>query len=328
MWSSPEKLKELQKAKSQILDRVGSFDNATARIQYIEESLSILDEAGGEIFLEEITKELDAIKQYLKEVELSTMLSGETDRNNAIVTIHPGAGGVESQDWGQMLMRMYLKWAEKRGFATKIVDMQMGDEAGIKGVTFTVSGPFAYGYLKTEAGIHRLVRISPFDANSRRHTSFCAVFVYPEIEDAITVTIKDEDLRIDTFRSSGAGGQHVNKVSSAVRITHIPTGFVVSCQSERSQHKNKETAMLILQSRLYDLERRERDKKMDALVGDKKDISWGNQIRSYTLQPYRLVKDHRTGVEVGNVDAVLDGDIEVFVEACLKASVSQKSLQV
>jgi peptide chain release factor 2 len=321
-------LKDLQKSKSQIQDRVGSFDTAASKIQYIEESLSILDESGGEIFLEEIKTEIEAVKGYLKEVELTTTLSGETDRNNAIVTIHPGAGGVESQDWGQMLMRMYLRWAEKHGFASKIVDMQMGDEAGIKGVTFTVTGLFAYGYLKTEAGIHRLVRISPFDANSRRHTSFCAVFVFPEIEDAITVNIRDEDLRIDTFRASGAGGQHVNKVSSAVRITHIPSGIVVSCQSERSQHKNRETAMLILQSRLYDLERRERDKKIDAIVGDKKDISWGNQIRSYTLQPYRLVKDHRTGVEVGNVDAVLDGDIDIFIEACLRAGISQKALQV
>lgn len=328
VWSSPEKLKDLQKSKSQIQDRVGSFDTAASKIQYIEESLSILDESGGEIFLEEIKTEIEAVKGYLKEVELTTTLSGETDRNNAIVTIHPGAGGVESQDWGQMLMRMYLRWAEKHGFASKIVDMQMGDEAGIKGVTFTVTGLFAYGYLKTEAGIHRLVRISPFDANSRRHTSFCAVFVFPEIEDAITVNIRDEDLRIDTFRASGAGGQHVNKVSSAVRITHIPSGIVVSCQSERSQHKNRETAMLILQSRLYDLERRERDKKIDAIVGDKKDISWGNQIRSYTLQPYRLVKDHRTGVEVGNVDAVLDGDIDIFIEACLRAGISQKALQV
>lgn len=321
-------MKDLQKSKSQIQDRVGSFDTAASKIQYIEESLSILDESGGEIFLEEIKTEIEAVKGYLKEVELTTTLSGETDRNNAIVTIHPGAGGVESQDWGQMLMRMYLRWAEKHGFASKIVDMQMGDEAGIKGVTFTVTGLFAYGYLKTEAGIHRLVRISPFDANSRRHTSFCAVFVFPEIEDAITVNIRDEDLRIDTFRASGAGGQHVNKVSSAVRITHIPSGIVVSCQSERSQHKNRETAMLILQSRLYDLERRERDKKIDAIVGDKKDISWGNQIRSYTLQPYRLVKDHRTGVEVGNVDAVLDGDIDIFIEACLRAGISQKALQV
>ncbi len=291
----------------------------------MEDSLSILGEDEGEIFFGEIRKEIDALKSYLREVELATMLSGETDRNNAIVTIHPGAGGVESQDWAQMLMRMYLRWAEKRNFATKIVDTQVGEEAGIKGATFTIEGPFAYGYLKTEAGIHRLVRISPFDANSRRHTSFSAVFVYPEIDEAIKVNLRDEDLRIDTFRASGAGGQHVNKVSSAVRITHLPTGIVVSCQSERSQHKNKETALMILQSRLYDLEQRKREEKLDSIVGDKKDISWGNQIRSYTLQPYRLVKDHRTNIEVGNVDAVLDGDIDVFIEACLKAGVCQKT---
>jgi peptide chain release factor 2 len=217
-----------------------------------------------------------------------------------------------------MLMRMYLRWAEMKGYKTEIVDLQIGDEAGIKGVTFTVEGPYAYGYLKAEAGIHRLVRISPFDANKRRHTSFSAVIVYPEIEDDIKIDIKDEDLKIDTFRASGAGGQHVNKVSSAVRITHIPTGIIVSCQSERSQHRNREVAMKILKSRLYDISLKEREQKLEDIVGDKKEISWGNQIRSYVIQPYRLVKDHRTNIEVGNVDAVLDGDIDVFIEGYLK----------
>jgi peptide chain release factor 2 len=241
------------------------------------------------------------------------------DKNNAIVNIHPGAGGTESQDWAQMLMRMYLRWAENHGFKTEIVDLQIGEEAGIKGVTFTVTGQYAYGYLKSEAGIHRLVRISPFDANKRRHTSFAAVLVYPEIQDDITVDMKDEDLRIDTFRASGAGGQHVNKVSSAVRITHIPTGIIVSCQSERSQHRNKELAMRILRSRLYDISIKTREKKLEDIIGDKKEISWGNQIRSYTLQPYRLVKDHRTDLEIGNVDAVLDGDIDGFILEYLKS---------
>ncbi len=240
------------------------------------------------------------------------------------MTIHPGAGGTESQDWAQMLMRMYLRWAETHGYRTEIVDLQIGDEAGIKGATFTVEGPYAYGYLKAEAGIHRLVRISPFDANKRRHTSFSAVLVYPEIEDDIKIEIRDEDLKIDTFRASGAGGQHVNKVSSAVRITHIPTGIIVSCQSERSQHRNREVAIKILKSRLYDMSLKEREQKLEGIVGDKKEISWGNQIRSYVLQPYRLVKDHRTNIEVGNVDAVLDGDIDIFIKGYLKILTNTK----
>lgn len=239
------------------------------------------------------------------------------DKNNAIVTIHPGAGGTESQDWAQMLMRMYMRWAEAHGFKTDIVDLQPGDEAGIKGVTFTVQGPYAYGYVKAEAGVHRLVRISPFDANKRRHTSFSAVIAFPEIEEDINIEVREEDLKIDTFRASGAGGQHVNKVSSAVRFTHIPTGIIVSCQSERSQLRNREMAMKILKSRLYDLSVRDREKKIDNIVGDKREISWGSQIRSYVLQPYRLVKDHRTNIESGNVDSILDGNIDVFIKAYL-----------
>ncbi len=217
-----------------------------------------------------------------------------------------------------MLLRMYLRWSETKGFKTEILDYQVGEEAGIKGVTFLVEGRYAYGYLKAEAGIHRLVRISPFDANNRRHTSFAAVFVFPEIEDDIKIEIREEDIKVDTFRASGAGGQHVNKVSSAVRITHIPSGIVVSCQSERSQYRNKELAMKILKSRLFDQMQKEQEKKLEKLTGDKKDISWGNQIRSYTLQPYRLVKDHRTNIENGNVDAVLDGSIDVFIKGYLK----------
>ena len=234
------------------------------------------------------------------------------------MTIHPGAGGTESQDWAQILMRMYLRWAEKRGFTTQIIDLLPGEEAGIKSATLTVSGPYAYGYLKAEAGVHRLVRISPFDANKRRHTSFSAVLVYPEIEEDMDVEINEDDLKIDTYRASGAGGQHVNKTSSAVRITHMPTGIIVACQNERSQHKNKAMAMKILKARIYDLQLKEQEKKMEGIVGDKKGISWGNQIRSYILQPYRLVKDHRTDIEVGNVDAVLDGEINVFIAAYLR----------
>jgi peptide chain release factor 2 len=222
-----------------------------------------------------------------------------------------------------MLMRMYLKWAEKRGLETQVVDLQPGDEAGIKSATITVTGPYAYGYLKAEAGVHRLVRISPFDANKRRHTSFSAVFVYPEIEEDVKIDINDDDIRIDTYRASGAGGQHVNKTSSAIRITHLPTGVVVTCQNERSQHKNKAMAMKILKAKLFDLGIREQEKKMEGIVGDKRDIAWGSQIRSYVLQPYRMVKDHRNNLEVGNVDAVLDGGIDIFIDAYLRRKVAK-----
>ena len=319
VWTLPEKIRELQKKKAVILENITPLEAAIKRVSYLEESVEILDEDEGEIFFEEIRRDISGLKTYLDEVEFRLLLSVEADRNNAIVTIHPGAGGVESQDWAQMLMRMYMRWAETRGFKTEIADLQMGDEAGIKGATFTVEGPYAYGYLKAEAGIHRLVRISPFDANKRRHTSFAAVLVYPEIEDDIIVDIRDEDLKVDTFRASGAGGQHVNKVSSAVRITHIPTGIIVACQSERSQLRNKELAMKIVRSRIYDMTLKSREKKIDGFIGDKKEISWGNQIRSYTLQPYRLVKDHRTNMEVGDVDAVLDGRIDSFITAYLKS---------
>jgi peptide chain release factor 2 len=241
----------------------------------------------------------------------------EEDKNNAIVTINSGAGGTESQDWAQMLMRMYLRWIERKGFKAEIADVLQGEEAGIKSVTLTVSGKYVFGFLKGEAGVHRLVRISPFDANKRRHTSFAAVLIYPEIDENIEIEIKDDDLRMDFFRASGAGGQHVNKTSSAVRITHIPSGIVVSCQNERSQHKNKATALKILRSRLYTLKKKEKDEKMVDFIGEKKDIAWGSQIRSYVLQPYQLVKDHRTGVEIGNVDAVLDGGLDEFIKGYL-----------
>ena len=240
------------------------------------------------------------------------------DKNNAILAIHPGAGGTESQDWAQMLMRMYLRWAERHKFNAQIVDLQMGEEAGIKSATITITGQYAYGYLKGEAGVHRLVRISPYDAGKRRHTSFAAVLVFPEVEDDIDIELKDDDIKMDTFRASGAGGQHVNKTSSAVRLTHIPSGIIVSCQNERSQHKNKAIAMKILKARLYDLRLKEQEKKIDGFVADKKGIAWGSQIRSYILQPYRIIKDHRTDIETGNVDAVLEGDIDNFIKAFLQ----------
>ena len=250
-------------------------------------------------------------------LELRRMLGGEHDADNAIVSLHPGAGGIEAQDWADMLLRMYLRWAEKKGYRVEVVDCLPGEGAGIKSATFTVEGPYAYGHLRAEAGIHRLVRISPFDANARRHTSFASVFVYPDIEKDVEVEIRDEDLRIDTFRASGAGGQHVNKTDSAVRITHLPTGVVVCCQNERSQHRNKATAMKILRARLYEIEMQKKQEKMEELHKSKKEIAWGSQIRSYVLHPYRMVKDHRTGVEVGNADAVLDGEVDQFIKAYL-----------
>ena len=294
------------------------FDAVVEKLSYLEESLDILEEEEGEAFLKEIQEGIADLRKSIEGIELRHFLSGELDLNNAILTIHPGAGGTESQDWAQMLMRMYLRWAETHGFATEVIDLQPGEEAGIKGVTFTVTGQYAYGYLKAEAGVHRLVRISPFDANKRRHTSFAAILVFPEIEENIKVDINDDDLKIDTFRASGAGGQHVNKTSSAVRITHIPTGIIVTCQNERSQHKNKAMALKVLRARLYDLQQEAQEKKVEGIVGDKKGISWGNQIRSYILQPYRLVKDHRTGLEVGNVDNVLNGDIDRFIDVYLR----------
>jgi len=244
-------------------------------------------------------------------------MTGEDDDKNAIVTIHAGAGGTEAQDWTEMLLRMYLRYAENKGFRTEILDLLEGDEAGIKSVTFTASGPYAYGYFKSEHGIHRLVRISPFDASGRRHTSFAAVQVLPEVDDRIEINIQDKDLRVDTFRASGPGGQHVNKTSSAVRLTHLPTGIVVTCQSERSQHRNRELALKVLRARLYDLEKRKREEKKQEIQESLKEIAWGSQIRSYVLQPYRLIKDHRTSHEEGNVEAVLNGDLDAFVEAYL-----------
>ena len=253
----------------------------------------------------------------VEEIEFRHMLNGEHDISSAFVNINAGAGGTEAQDWVEMLLRMYLRWTEKKNFKTEIIEILTGDEAGIKNVTFSVVGDYSYGYLKAEVGIHRLVRISPFDAGKRRHTSFASVFVYPDIEDEIVVEIDESDLRIDTFRSSGAGGQHVNKTDSAVRITHLPTGIVAQCQNERSQHKNKAMAMKVLKARLYEQQMEEQAKKMEELHSDKKQIAWGSQIRSYIMQPYQMVKDHRTNKEVGNVEAVLDGNIDGFIKEYL-----------
>jgi peptide chain release factor 2 len=287
------------------------------RLGDLEAMVELASEEGGEGLVEELSRETAVIQSDISRSEIAALLSEELDMVNAIVSIHPGAGGVEAQDWAEMLMRMYLRWAEKSGFGRDVLDYQSGEEAGVKSVTFTVSGDYAYGKLKAEAGVHRLVRISPFDANKRRHTSFASVYVYPEVKEDIDITIDEKDLRIDTYRASSAGGQHVNKTDSAVRITHLPTNIVVQCQNERSQLKNKNVAMKVLRSRLYELRKKEQDDKLGKVVSEKKDIAWGSQIRSYVFQPYQLVKDHRTGMETGNVSAVMDGEIEQFIEAYL-----------
>jgi len=265
----------------------------------------------------EVSKNLDDFSAQLDSFELYTYLSGPDDSHDAIITIHPGAGGTESQDWAEMLFRMYNRWAEARGFKITLIDYQAGDEAGLKSATMSIEGEYAYGYLKSESGVHRLVRISPFDANNRRHTSFVSIHVYPEVDDNIKVDINEADLRIDTYRASGAGGQHVNKTSSAVRITHIPSGIVVQCQSERSQHKNKASAMRVLRSRLYQLEQEKQQEEMKKFEDAKKKIEWGSQIRSYIFHPYNLVKDHRTGVQTSDIQRVMDGDLEIFINAYL-----------
>jgi peptide chain release factor 2 len=274
-------------------------------------------EGGDEEATVEFEKQVIALEKEIREAELQRMLGEEHDAGNAIVSLHPGAGGLEAQDWAEMLLRMYLRWAERKDYKVEMADYLPGEGGGVKSATFTVEGPYAYGYLKAEAGIHRLVRISPFDANSRRHTSFASIFVYPELDDTVEVDIRPEDLRVDTYRAGGAGGQHVNKTDSAVRLTHLATGIVVTCQNERSQHKNRSTAMKILRARLYELELEKQKERMEDLHKSKKEIAWGSQIRSYVLHPYRMVKDHRTGVEMGNTDAVLDGDIDGFIEAYL-----------
>jgi peptide chain release factor 2 len=272
----------------------------------------------------DLQREIEALSGVLEKLETETLLSGENDPRNAIVTIHPGAGGTESQDWADMLLRMYLRWAERQGFETVLYDYQPGEEAGLKSATFAVNGEYAFGLLQSEIGVHRLVRISPFDQAKRRHTSFASVFVSPEIDDSIEVVIKPEDIRVDTYRSSGKGGQHVNTTDSAVRITHIPTGIVASCQNERSQHKNRDRAMSMLRSKLYEFEMEKKREATKKIEDSKLDIDFGSQIRSYVLQPYRLIKDHRTKTEVGDVDRVLDGDLQPFIRAYLLARRGEK----
>lgn len=306
------------KERSRLQDELDRWNELLKQGEDLCQLIEMAEEEQDSAMLPELEDELAGLEKELTQLQLRTLLGEEHDINNAIVAIHPGAGGTESQDWADMLLRMYLKWAEKKGFKSQIVDQLPGEEAGIKSVTFTVSGEYAYGYLKAEFGVHRLVRISPFDANKRRHTSFASVFVCPEVDEGIDLHIDPKELRIDTFRSSGAGGQHVNVTDSAIRITHLPTGIVAQCQNERSQHRNKDTALKILRARIYEYRRKERQGIREELEAEKKGIAWGNQIRSYVFQPYQLVKDHRTLAEVGNVGAVMDGEIDLFIEAYLR----------
>jgi peptide chain release factor 2 len=274
-------------------------------------------EESDEDTVNEASRQIRQLEKRIKIYAIDLTLDGEDDPNNAIVSINAGAGGTEAQDWAEMLFRMYLRWIDQKGFKSSIIDLQPGDEAGIKSVTFTAVGNYAYGYLKTETGVHRLVRISPFNAGGKRHTSFASVFVYPELNNEIVVSIADKDLRIDVFRASGAGGQHVNKTSSAVRITHLPSGIVVQCQQEKSQHRNKDLAMKVLKSRLYQLEKQKQDEKQQEMHSGKDEIAWGSQIRSYVMHPYQMVKDHRINMEVGNINSVLDGNLDPFIEGVL-----------
>jgi peptide chain release factor 2 len=322
-WNDAEKAQSILREQSAFKGVIDSWEKHRADLEEARFFLDVAKDEKSEEALNEAATKVTEVAKGMAQTELTQLLGGPDDRRNAIVSLHPGAGGTEAQDWAEILLRMYLRWCDRRGYRKEILEYQPGEEAGVKSVTLLVEGDYAYGYLKAEAGIHRLVRISPFDANSRRHTSFASVFVYPEVDDDIKVEINEADLRVDTYRSSGAGGQHVNKTDSAVRLTHIPTGIVVACQNERSQHKNRAMAMKILKSRLYDLEIEKQKEKMETYHKTKKDIAWGSQIRSYVLHPYRMVKDHRTNVEVGNADAVLDGDIDQFIQAyLLKASES------
>jgi peptide chain release factor 2 len=316
-WNDQDKAREVLQKKTKLTEALDKWERFNSEINDIENLGSIALQEKDEKVLQDLAHELEPLISAVCQEELKMMLNSEQDSLNAIISIHAGAGGTEAQDWAEMLLRMYLRWTEKKGFVTKIIDSLPGDEAGIKSVSFTVEGEYAYGYAKAEIGIHRLVRISPFDANARRHTSFASVFVYPEVNDEIKIEINEDDLRIDTFRAGGKGGQHVNKTDSAVRITHLPSGIVVQCQNERSQHQNKAMAMKYLKSRLYEKELELKNEKINEENKLKKDIAWGSQIRSYILHPYKMVKDHRTNLENNNANKVLDGDLDDFIQAYL-----------
>ena len=316
-WDDQAEAKKVQRQLGQLQDLIGVWGKNFGELEDAEMLLDMAKEENDEDTYQDVVSGLDDLKSRIDLVELECMFSGDHDTNNAILTIHAGAGGTEAQDWVGILLRMYLRWAEIKGFKADILDLLPGDEAGTKSVTILIKGKYAYGYMRSEIGIHRLVRISPFDASGRRHTSFASVMVLPELDDDVEIEINDKDIRIDTYRASGSGGQHVNKTDSAIRITHFPSGIVVQCQNERSQHRNKDMAMKMLMSRLFDRGEEEKLRSQENLQGTKKEIAWGSQIRSYVLQPYRLIKDHRTNTEEGNVDAVLDGRLDPFIKAYL-----------
>ncbi len=324
-WDNPDKQRDILKERALLSETVERYDRFSSDLEDVTILLEMALEEEDHQELSDISRKLKSIEADISAQEFQRMLGGADDRLDAIVSINAGAGGTEAQDWAEMLLRMYLRWTERRGFKNQIIDIQPGEEAGLKSTTFTASGHYAYGLLKAEKGIHRLVRISPFDASGRRHTSFAAVFVYPQVEDEIVIDLKPADLKIDTYRASGAGGQHVNKTDSAVRITHLPTGIVVQCQNEKSQHRNREMAMKVLRSRLYEWEQQIKSQKLQEIHDSLEDIAWGSQIRSYVLHPYRLVKDHRTQIERGNVDAVLDGALDELIEAYLLQQGSEES---
>ena len=317
-WDNPDSSNEKMKELKNLKDTLGTFQGLQTKYEDIDTLIEMGYEEEDESLIPEIRNELDSFVSVLEDMRIATLLSGEFDKNNAILKLNAGAGGTESCDWASMLYRMYTRWAEKKGFTVEVLDYLDGDEAGIKSVTFQVNGENAYGYLKSEKGVHRLVRISPFNAQGKRQTSFVSLDVMPDIEEDLDVEINDDDIRVDTYRSSGAGGQHINKTSSAIRITHLPTGIVVQCQNERSQHMNKDKAMQMLKAKLFLLKQEENKEKLSDIRGEVSEIGWGNQIRSYVFQPYTMVKDHRTGVESGNVDAVMDGAIDVFINGYLK----------
>ncbi|MDD3474107.1 MAG: peptide chain release factor 2 [Syntrophaceae bacterium] len=324
-WNNPDAAKGVLKEQKQLGSLINSFKGLTSEIEDLAVLFDLAQEENDDSTLNEVVDKLSTVENHLRDMEIKRLFTRTEDPGDAIVEIHAGAGGTEAQDWTEILLRMYLRWSELEGYRADILDTLPGEEAGLKSVTFSIEGDYAYGRMKAEIGIHRLVRISPFDANARRHTSFAAVFVYPTADEDVDIQINEADLKIDTYRASGAGGQHVNKTDSAVRITHLPTGIVVQCQNERSQHKNKAMAMKILRSRLYDLELERKKEEKDNLHKDKKDIAWGSQIRSYVLQPYQMVKDHRTNCEIGNVTAVLNGDINELIQEYLLLGTSEKS---
>lgn len=319
-WDDLENSQKVLKETSKLKNKVSAYEGLCGDFDDTLTLIEMADEEGDESLISEVTESVDRVLKTIEDMRMSTLLSGEYDGKNAILTFHAGAGGTEAQDWAEMLFRMYNHWADAHGFKAKTIDYLDGEEAGLKSAVLLIEGENAYGYMKSEAGVHRLVRVSPFDSSGRRHTSFASLEVMPEIDDNMDVEIKDEDLKVDTYRSSGAGGQHINKTDSAVRITHIPTGIVVACQNERSQHQNREMAMKMLKSKLIEIKEREHLEKIEDIKGVQKEIGWGSQIRSYVFMPYTMVKDHRTGFEMGNINAVMDGDLDGFINAYLKAA--------